>query len=248
MLQIAICEDEQADRERLQEMLHTILNKYAVERQITCCGSGEELLDSGIRFHLIFMDIVMEGRNGIDIGQEIYNRNHTVKIIYQTNFGEYCREAMNTVHAFAYIEKPVDAKMLEQQVAEFLKQYRKEEVQLEFHSVSFEENGIVAEKPSILLPVSAIQYFEYIKTKKKVKIVTESVVYEYPDVISSLGERMQPYGFETSCRGILVNLRNVMKIKGYEVVLRNGASVPLSQKRVTEFKKRLNECVRQLLL
>ena len=242
MLEIAICEDEQADRERLQGMLHTILDKYNVERQITCYSSGEELLGSGVQFQLIFMDIVMEGRNGIDIGQEIYNRNHTAKIIYQTNFGDYCKEALNTVHAFAYMEKPVDEKMLEKQVAEFLKQYQKEEVQLEFSSVSFEENDIVAEKPSMLLSVSAIQYFEYIKAKKKVKIVTESAVYEYPDVISSLEARMQPYGFETSCRGILVNLRNVMKVKGYEVILRNGASVPLSQKRVMEFKKRLNEC------
>ena len=243
MLDIAICEDEQADRERLQGMLYAILDKYNMERQITCYSSGEELLGSGVQFQLIFMDIVMEGRDGIDIGQEIYNRNHTAKIIYQTNFGDYCKEALNTVHAFAYMEKPVDEEMLEKQVAEFLKQYQKEEVQLEFHSVSFEENGIVAEMPSVLLSVSAIQYFEYIKTKKKVKIVTESTVYEYTDVISSLEARMQPYGFETSCRGILVNLRNVMKIKGYEVILRNGASVPLSQKRVMEFKKRLNECV-----
>lgn len=243
MLEIAICEDEQADRECLQGMLYTILDKYNIERQITCYSSGEELLDSGIQFQLIFMDIVMEGRNGIDIGQEIYNRNHTAKIIYQTNFGDYCREALNTVHAFAYMEKPVDARILEQQVVEFLKQYRKEEVQLEFRSVSFEENGIAADKPSVLLSVSTIQYFEYVKTKKKVKIVTESTVYEYTDVISSLEARMRPYGFETSCRGILVNLRNVMKIKGYEVILRNGASVPLSQKRVTEFKKRLNECI-----
>ena len=242
MLEIAICEDEQTDRERLQGILYTILDKYNMERQINCYSSGEELLGSGVQFQLIFMDIVMEGRNGIDIGQEIYNRNHTAKIIYQTNFGDYCKEALNTVHAFAYMEKPVDEKTLEKQVAEFLKQYQKEEVQLEFHSVSFEENGIVAEKPSVLLSVSSIQYFEYIKTKKKVKIVTESAVYEYPDVISSLEARMQPYGFETSCRGILVNLRNVMKIKGYEVILRNGASVPLSQKRVMEFKKRLNEC------
>lgn len=32
MLEIAICEDEQADRERLQGMLHTILDKYNLER------------------------------------------------------------------------------------------------------------------------------------------------------------------------------------------------------------------------
>ena len=43
----------------------------------------------------------------------------------------------------------------------------------------------------------------------------------------------------SSCRGILVNLKNVAKTKGYEVVLKNGTSVPLSQKRVAQFKERL---------
>lgn len=75
------------------------------------------------------------------------------------------------------------------------------------------------------------------------KIVTENMVYEYPDAISGLEERMQPYGFETSCRGILVNLKNVAKTKGYEVALKNGMSVPLSQKRVAQFKERLNEYI-----
>ena len=37
----------------------------------------------------------------------------------------------------------------------------------------------------MLLPVDTILYFEYIKAKKKVKIVTENMVYEYPDAIST---------------------------------------------------------------
>lgn len=242
MLEIGICEDEQADRERLHEMLHTILNKFDVEHQITCYDSGEKLLDSD-RFHLVFMDIVMEGRNGIDIGHELYNRNQMTKIIYQTNFREYCMDAMNAVHAFAFLEKPLTVETVEQQVDEFLKYYRREKVKLTFRNVSYEQNGVEASKPVVVLAVSDILYFEYIKTKKKIRIVTKSTVYEYPGIISELAENQRQNGFETSCRGILVNLNNVMKIRGYEVVLRNGASVPLSQKRVTEFKKRLNEYV-----
>ena len=147
MHEIAICEDEQADRECLQGMLYTILDKYNIERQITCYNSGEELLSSGIQFQLIFMDIVMEGRNGIDIGQDIYNRNHTAKIIYQTNFGDYCKEALNPVHAFAYMEKPVDEKMLEKQVEEFLKQYQKEDR----YAGCRNEDGIMADSAEELL-------------------------------------------------------------------------------------------------
>ena len=65
------------------------------------------------------------------------------------------------------------------------------------------------------------------------------------DSFNTLEGELRKEGFETSCRGILVNLRNVAKIRGYEVTLRNGENVPLSQKRVTEFKTRLNECVHE---
>ena len=242
MLQIAVCEDEQADRDNLMGILKPLSDKHEEEYRITNFTSGGELLQSGDRFHLIFMDIIMEGRNGIETGQELYSRNHSAKI-NTTNFGQYCMDAVNTVHAFAFLEKPVSAEALSEQLQAFLQQYRKEEVRLEFKNVSYEENGVLSEKPTLLLSIDTILFFEYIKAKKKVKIVTENRVYEYPDAISGLEERMKPYGFETSCRGVLVNLKNVAKTKGYNVVLKNGVSVPLSQKRVAQFKERLNEYI-----
>ncbi len=43
MLEITVCEDEQADRDRLCSMLGVILDKQNIEHRITCYGSGEEL-------------------------------------------------------------------------------------------------------------------------------------------------------------------------------------------------------------
>lgn len=248
MLQIAVCEDEQEDRDNLIGILRPLLDKYSEKYRITNFASGAELLQSGGAFQLIFMDIMMEGSNGIETGQELYRQNHSIKIIYTTNFGQYCMDAVNTVHAFAFLEKPVSGNALEKQVQEFMAEYRKEQVQIEFRNVSYEENGILMERISLRLSVNDILYFEYIKSKKKVKIVTKSILYEYSDTISGLEERMQPYGFETSCRGILVNLCNVAKIRGYEIILKDGRMVPLSQKRVAQFKKRLNEYIHNMAL
>lgn len=68
MLEIAVCEDEQADRDRLCSMLGVILNKQEIEHRITCYGSGEELLGADITFQLVFLDIIMDGKNGIEVG------------------------------------------------------------------------------------------------------------------------------------------------------------------------------------
>ena len=151
MLEIAVCEDEQADRDNLIGILKPLLDKYTEEYQITNFASGGELLQSDGSFHLIFMDIMMEGRNGIETGQELYSRNHSAKIIYTTHFGQYCMDAVNTVHAFAFLEKPVSAGVLEEQLQAFLRLYQKEEVRLEFRNVSCEENGVLLEKPVLLL-------------------------------------------------------------------------------------------------
>ncbi|NBJ94783.1 LytR/AlgR family response regulator transcription factor [Parablautia muri] len=118
MLQIAVCEDEQVDRDNLTGILKPLLDKYidTEEYRITNFTSGGELLQSDDTFHLIFMDIMMEDRNGIETGQELYSRNHSAKIIYTTNFGQYCMDAVITVHAFAFLEKPVSAEALEEQL------------------------------------------------------------------------------------------------------------------------------------
>ncbi|NBJ95713.1 LytTR family transcriptional regulator DNA-binding domain-containing protein, partial [Parablautia muri] len=120
-----------------------------------------------------------------------------------------------TVSDLIFLATSVTKKLDHYKLQAFLRQYQKKEVRLEFRNVSYEENGVLS----------------------------ENMVYEYPDAISGLEERMQPYGFETSCRGILVNLKNVAKKKGDEVALKNGMSVPLSQKRVAQFKERLNEYI-----
>lgn len=242
-LQIAICEDDQTDQKQLADSLRVILDSYGINYQFQYFFSGEALLASDIDFQLIFMDIAMEGKNGIETGRQIYSKNPSVKIIYQTNFGNYCQEAVNTVHAFAFLEKPVSEELVHEQIDEFLKQNQREEFCLEFHKVSFMENGILVEKPIVQIPVNTIYYFEVLKSKKKIKIVTEHECYEYPDTMKHLEARLQSFDFAISCRGILVNLRNVAKIKDYKVFIKNGETVALSQKRAVSFKERLNECV-----
>lgn len=243
MLEIAICEDDKADKENLKDRLKTILDDYGLEYRIMCFDSGEALLAAEIHANLIFMDIAMKGRNGIEIGQQIYRRNPLVKMIYQTNFGAYCQEAVNTVHAFAFLEKPLSEDILRNQIGEFLQTNWEEKRCLEFHKVSFMEEGVLVEKPTVRIPIDSIYYFEYLKSRKKVKIVTAHNSYEYRDTMSHLETDLYDCDFETSCRGILVNLRKVVKIKDYKVCIKNGDILALSQKRAVQFKERLNKCI-----
>lgn len=120
MINIAICDDEKQDILKLKYILQGIMDKYCVNYDIQEYESGESLLQAVSFFHLIFLDIVMNGEDGIEVGKHMRRRNHSTKIIFQTNFGNYCKEAMNRTHAFAFLEKPLKSWAVEEQIKEML--------------------------------------------------------------------------------------------------------------------------------
>lgn len=242
MIQIAICDDDERDLLYLKDLILKIMSNYAVKCNVREFDSGEKLLESSLAFHLIFLDIMLGGKDGIDIGNVIFRRNRSITIIYQTSFGQYCKEATNRTHAFAFLEKPIQQEILEEQLEAFIDGNSSiDDIKMEFNNVKYIWKGNEIEELSVKLPVKNIIYFEYIKQRKEIKVFTEEREYIFTGKMRAVEEKMKPYGFETCCRGILVNLANIRKIKGYSVILNNGTTMPLSQRRVSEFKRKVNE-------
>lgn len=244
MIQVAICDDSPADILQMKKMISEIMDKYAIDYRIYEYDSGEKLLEAKISFHLIFLDIMLGGKNGMEIGKCFYRRNPSIRIIFQTNFGQCCKEAMNKSHAFAFLEKPLQITEVEEQIKEFLES--KEElpdIMVGFKDVRCFSGRKEAVMADIHVSVKEIVYFEYLKKKKGIKMITEKDQYVFPEVMNRLENRMRPLGFETSCRGILVNLRKIVQIKRYDILLETGDTLPLSQRRVVKFKERINEYI-----
>lgn len=242
MINIAICDDEKKDIVHLKSILQEVMDKYSMNYDIQEYESGESLMQAASLFHLIFLDIVMNGESGIDIGKHIHRKNRSTKIIFQTNFGNYCKEAMNQTHAFAFLEKPLEVPAVEEQIKEFFEDSESmQDLLMDFHNVRYSLDGKDVVKSILSIPVKEIVYFEYIKMQKEIKIVTRLTEYIYTEAMNKLEEKMRPLGFEMCCRGILVNLERVMRIKMYDILLDTGGKVPLSQRRVKEFKERMNE-------
>lgn len=66
----------------------------------------------------------------------------------------------------------------------------------------------------------------------------ENAVYECTYVIEQLADELADYGFAVNCRGNLVNLRHISKIKGYDIHMDNGQILALSQKGLLSLKKK----------
>ena len=247
-MKIAICDDEMKERETLNSMIKQYCDDRKLVCEITFFASGEEIIESENNYRIIFLDISMKGLDGIETGKILHKKNNKTKIIYVTSYKEYCNRAVNMVHAYAYLTKPIYDVELYQQLDTIISEIdenEKKEIKVEFYNVLEILNGIATEKNMVQLPVKDINYFKYIKQTRKIDLHTRESVFAVSTTMIEIEERMKIYGFETCCRGFLVNLAYVQKIKGLQVFLLDGTVLPVSQKRIVAFKDILNEYIQR---
>jgi len=147
-------------------------------------------------------------------------------------------QVINEVHAFSFLCKPLEYDKLETQMLELLDQLPDTGAEKDFYKVT-DSNG--KEYRSIKLKLRDILYFEYIKRSRKVLIALSDITYEYDCIFEKLVEELQPYDFVVNCRGNLVNLRHIEKIKGFTIYMDNGKELQIAQKRSSDFREEVNK-------
>lgn len=243
MFSIAICDDNKKDLVKIQTIVKSFMVTKLIPYHINLFNSGEELLEFHDKFDLIFLDIAMDGINGIQAGKKMREINRNVKIIYTTRYHQYCKQAVNHVHAFAYLEKPIEKDKAEQQLNEIIRYIQEENEKKEivkFEIIEITKEGELENRIKNF-EVNDILYFEYFNRKIKMKLENEE--YFFTDKMKYLADKMQEYNFEICHQCFLVNLRHIKKIKGYEVFLDNNEKLPVSQKKSADFRKKLNKFI-----
>lgn len=102
MLKIAICDDEPAFAIQLGDKIREAIP----DCEIQTFFSGGELLRGG-RFDICFLDIQMEGINGIETARKLREKDEESIIVFITGAREYVFEAFD-VAAFHYLVKPLE--------------------------------------------------------------------------------------------------------------------------------------------
>lgn len=242
MIEIAICDDDSKDLEDIVGLLQEIFIHYGIHCNLQSFTSTQEMLKTVKQMDIAILDISMEELNGIDLGRKLKACFPDAHIIYVTNYEQYCMQAINEIHAFSFLCKPLKKESMGKQVMELVREMEEKDAKVEkiFYKVT---NTKGKEFAVLKLELKDILYFEYIKSKRRIAIVLKDEVYEFAYVMRTLVKELEEYGFAVSCRGNLVNLGHVMKIKGYNVYMDNGTMLALSQKRVVEFKEKINDFV-----
>lgn len=111
-MKIAICDDEQGEILKIEDAILQI----NANSEIYCFQSGSSLIAEIAKqrdFNLIFIDIYLNGENGIDVAREIKNILPDVDIVFTTVSRDHAVEAFS-IRALHYIVKPFnDADIIE---------------------------------------------------------------------------------------------------------------------------------------
>ena len=240
MIKIAICDDYDKDREKLQRFLGKYMQESGRKYTLQVFESGEQFLDSRFIPDILFLDIIMSVKNGIEVGDELRRINTDVLIIYSTHATGQILTTFNYIHPFGYLVKPIVERDVVRMVADAIR-YMDNRLDMDMSrgSVTF----LSMDNVIINLYVMDIYYFEY--KNRMVKIVAKDSSYICKEKINDVAKKMEKFGFAMSHQSFVVNLYHIEKISGSMIFMKNGAQVYLAQKRAAPFRKQLMLTVRK---
>ncbi len=225
---ITICDDDKSMQKILQQHIEAFCADRKVSCQISCCDTGEEVLACP-ESDLLFLDIQMSGKNGMETARELRRQGRKTLLIFVTAMPEYVYEAFD-VDAFHYLVKPFS----EQKLREVLDKALSTKQQTDTHPHPSQTPPAILVKrgglsTKVFLP--DIIYAEVFN--RKVMLHTRNGDIEYYGKLTDLAEQAGPDFYRTH-RAYLVNLKYVEKYNATTISLEQGTAL-LSKKQFAGF-------------
>jgi len=234
-LNIFLCDDDSVQLNTLSSFINSVCSKYDVNIVFAACG--EELLKKVCitKPDIVFLDIEMEGINGIETGIKLREQFNDVIIVYITGYSNYALDAFR-VRSFDYLIKPVTLNRFETLMKDIL-------IRLDEIKTYKEKNKtfVISNKDACI----AIRYDEIIffeKVFRKVKVHTKKASYEFYGTISELIENLDMNIFIQCHQGYIVNINKIKELKSDRISFHeSNLEVPVSRKYKPIVRKALEQ-------
>ena len=226
-MRIAICDDEK----NIRELIASKVLKHYPEAEIIFFSSGEELLLSDKNIDILFLDIQMSGRNGMETARELRKKYKTVTLIFVTAMEEYVFQAFD-VRAFHYIVKPIDDTKFSDVISRAIDECYSQ--------------GIDTREPE---PNYVMINHGGVHTKVKIDDIVYAEVFNRKVVIHKMNDEIEYYGkmsdleavagdsFFRPHRAYLVNFKYVEKYDATTIYLEKGTAL-MAKLKFPEFVKK----------
>lgn len=221
MLSLAICDDNELFLQELSNHIRTILIPLGHEYALSSFTSGVQLLNSGF-FDIIFLDVRMEGIDGIETAQKLRDRGDTCKLVFLSAYKQYVFRAFD-VEAVHYLVKPVSFEKLSSVLYRIINNLN-----------SDSQNFVDVKQAGNLTRIRFcdILYIEVID--RKLFLHTVKQTYDSYGKIDQI-ERKLPDHFFRCHRSYIINFSYVRHYDNESIRLENGESVLISKRRYKTF-------------
>ncbi len=218
---IITCDDDKKFVYDFSNLLKTICSDKDI---IVSTNSGAELLNlfekRAYKIDIVFLDIEMNGLDGLLLTKIIKDLSPTTIIILVTNYENYALDGYKA-RAFNYLLKPINQKTLKDALDEASK-------------LIVDDNyfSIDIKKEITFLNYKDIIYIE--SFNRKIIYYTRSSKYETSERFSDVVNKFEPNGFYKTHKSFIVNLNYVDKVdkQNKELVLITGFTIPVGGRNI----------------
>lgn len=227
-LKIAICDDLESERNVILTYLSEYLDKNGMVAEIDEFTNGESFLNSDVSsYNLVFMDIFMDGINGMETAKKLIENEHRTQIVFCSTSTEFAAESYD-VSALHYLVKPLEKEKFFKVLERFFSTY----INLKTITVKV---GRIEED----IFIQDILYVESDNHKCIIHTKNGDIIASIP--ISKLAEMLMPYDFIKPVRYAIVALREIVNIPTDTVVLPNGITFSVGRKERENVRKAFTE-------
>jgi two-component system, LytTR family, response regulator len=242
-----IVDDSAQARKLLKLMIQDLADDVLILGEAENVNEAVELIKKE-KPDVVFLDIEMPGKSGLQLVEEISRNEINYEIIFTTAYNEYALKAFR-LSAIDYLLKPIDETQLQEAINKIRhkKQLNQAKTQVETLAHNLKPNNehvlcIPIQNGYEYIPLKEIEYIEadgsYVNiylTNQKQKTVSKNLKY-FETTLQQVPVFMRVH------RSYIINLKQLKRFEktdGGIIIMNNNAKIYLSRERKSDFLKML---------
>ena len=228
MLRIAICDDEEFYREKLQALVQNYLLNHDLAGNFSLFSSGEEFLgqcENQVKYDIVFMDITMDALSGIQTALRMRSFHSDTFLVLVTAFFDYVLEGYK-VNALRYLLKDTLDASLPECMDAILRKMQTAQVTFPFTDG---ERKLYTDNLLYIESQKHKSLFHYMGTAREILRLYRK--------LDSIEEALSGYGFLRIHKSYLVNMKHILRISGYTAFLDTGEGLPIPRLKFQSVKE-----------
>lgn len=233
-MKILIYEDNHTDKSLLKKRIDDLFPTLNINYQIDECLDVDVLLDNIYQYDILFLDIEVGEKNGIEIGMKVREKYPNLIIVITSNYKKYLLDGYK-IKANRYLLKPISEQQFNLDLKEVIKEYLEKNISIYDEKIS-----------KVRIRMQNILYVEFID-KRSWLILTTGKKLSTPYPLHYWADQLCKYSFAKCYKSIIVNCNYVDDIDKNDLILTTSEKIPVSRNYKKSFEQKWIESMRKLV-